>query len=472
MTGPTWARREDAIRRCLDHFLRARRDLQQAAETLLGPFDMSKARTTLSRLSDTALYHLEMVFKEEAKLYNALIAAANTPALRAIARNPDVEITGMIYELDHFCYDARSPLITMHTDSLEQTLGHLPTANALFHAYLKRFTPSRRGKVETDLVQKLLGLEIAAMGFGNFVSEVGDGLRMLNTGGHVTPNAELVDALHFKLHEFTTSAAAGKGGAPVPDVAGLSLSQWARDARLEDALRAPGTELADSTQLTKMLIQMRRYAAAMSDDFDGAATALARLHAAGLKPKGRPVNSVSFFDVRDAAPPASPQPPDAPPGTYEIFLYGEADGTMSRTNRGGARDMAGVPVKVGHCTTCGQSLLSVRRAVACFDCGGVEGRITPMPGAWACGNPRSCLGKHVNSPSMRHCTMYGCEWTSDQFPRVPITEEFWVEWGAATAREMNKKKMIDEAYWRANKDAGGKGGKGGNGGRHSRDGGN
>jgi hypothetical protein len=152
MTGPTWARREDAIRRCLGHLLRARRDLQQAAETLLGPFDMSKARTTLSRLSDTALYHLEMVFKEEAKLYNALIAAANTPALRAIARNPDVEITGLIYELGHFCYDARSPLITKHTDSLEQALGHLPTANAIFHAYLQRFTPSRRGKVETDLV--------------------------------------------------------------------------------------------------------------------------------------------------------------------------------------------------------------------------------------------------------------------------------------------------------------------------------
>ena len=93
-----------------------------------------------------------MVFKEEAKLYNALIAAANTTVLWAIARNPDVEITGVIYELGLFGYDARSPLITTHTDSLEQALGHLPTANAIFHAYLQRFTPSRRGKVETDLV--------------------------------------------------------------------------------------------------------------------------------------------------------------------------------------------------------------------------------------------------------------------------------------------------------------------------------
>ena len=43
---------------------------------------MSKVRSKLSRLPRTALYHLEMALKEEARLYNALIAAANTPDLQ------------------------------------------------------------------------------------------------------------------------------------------------------------------------------------------------------------------------------------------------------------------------------------------------------------------------------------------------------------------------------------------------------
>ena len=61
-------------------------------------------------------------------------------------------------------------------------------------------------------------------------------------------------AFHLKLHEFTTTAAAGKGGAPVPDVGSVSFAQWACNVRVEDRRCAPGIELTDSTQLTMMLI--------------------------------------------------------------------------------------------------------------------------------------------------------------------------------------------------------------------------